>query len=199
MGVHAMKRPSRDKTRQALARLTQGEGAAAERLLPLVYEELRALAARYLRGQRVDHTLQPTALVHEAYVKLVDQTRPRWTDEVHFKAVAARAMRQILIDHAERQGAAKRGGGRTRITLRPEIAPSPERKLDFLELNEALGRLAALDERKANVVEARFFGGLGTDEIAHVLGLSKSTVERDWRLARAWLSMELADHRRPSP
>jgi len=194
-----MQHPVLHQTSRLLADLNNGDSNAAGELFPLVYQELRALAGSYLRRQRSDHTLQPTALVHEAYMKMVGQTgstdaegRAQFNDRAHFMAVAAKAMRQILINHAEKRNAFKRGGGAHKLSIEPHDAIQPDRDIDLLALNEALNRLAALDERKSRVVEARFFGGLTVDEIAHVLKVSKTTVEGDWRLARAWLSNELS-------
>lgn len=183
--------PPLDEATQLLGAIGRGDAHAGARLLPLVYEELRALAASYFRRQPDNHTLQPTALVHEAYLKLINQTSAQWNDRAHFFAVAAKAMRQILVNHAHARNAEKRGGGATRIVLADELAPVPQRDFDAIALDEALKRLAALDERKASVVELRFFSGLSVDEVAHVLNVSKTTVEADWRLARAWLSKEL--------
>jgi RNA polymerase sigma factor (TIGR02999 family) len=180
-----------DDATKLLDAIGRGDADAGARLLPLVYEELRALAASYFRRQPDNHTLQPTALVHEAYLKLVNQTAAHWNDRAHFFAVAAKAMRHILVNHAHARNAEKRGGGATRIVLGDDLAPTPERDFDAIALDEALNRLAALDERKARVVELRFFSGLSVDEVAHVLSVSKTTVEADWRLARAWLSKEL--------
>ncbi len=175
-----------------------GRASAAEQLLPLVYDELRALAASYFRDQRADHTLQPTALVHEAYAKMVKadgaaDSRDQWTSRAHFFAVAAKAMRQVLSNHARDRNAAKRGGDRRRITLSEHVAVSNERDIDLLTLDEALAALAELDERQARIVELRFFGEVTAEEIGHVLGLSVSTVEREWRMARAWLSGRLRE------
>jgi RNA polymerase sigma factor (TIGR02999 family) len=183
--------PPLDEATQLLGAIGRGDAHAGARLLPLVYEELRSLAASYFRRQPDNHTLQPTALVHEAYLKLINQTSAQWNDRAHFFAVAAKAMRQILVNHAHARNAEKRGGGATRIVLADELAPVPQRDFDAIALDEALKRLAALDERKAGVVELRFFSGLSVDEVAHVLNVSKTTVEADWRLARAWLSKEL--------
>lgn len=180
------------ETTRLLVDLGRGDPSAAARLLPLVYDELRALAGRYFRRQRSDHTLQPTALVHEAFLRLVDQTHAQWNDRAHFFAVAAQAMRQILINHALARAAAKRGGGRARIALAEDLAPAAEHEFDALALDEALKQLAELDERKARIVELRFFGGLSVEEVAEVLGVSKTTVESDWRMARAWLSRALS-------
>ena len=181
-----------DETTRLLGAIGQGDSDAAARLLPVVYEELRALAGSYFRRQPDNHTLQPTALVHEAYLKMINQTAAHWNDRAHFFAVAAKAMRQILVNHAHARNAEKRGGGKTRIVLNEELAPNNERDFDPIALDEALKKLSALDERKASVVELRFFSGLSMDEVCHVLNVSKTTVEADWRLARAWLSKELS-------
>ncbi len=176
---------------QILAELNAGRADAAERLLPLVYDEFRAMAARYLRHERGNHTLQPTALVHEAYMKMVDQSRIDWQGRTHFFAVAAQAMRRVLIDHARHHRRQKRGGGRHKIALDEAVALSPQREEEVLALDEALQRLAEIDARQAKVVELRFFGGLTVEEVAKVLGVSKRTVEGDWTMARAWLKREL--------
>jgi len=167
---------------------------AADELLPLVYDQLRRLARRLLSRERPGHTLQPTALVHEAYLKLVDQTRVDWKGRTHFFAAGAQAMRHILVDHARGRGRAKRGGGWNRVTLGEDAAPFADGGLDadeLLALDEAMQRLAKLDERSARVVELRFFGGLTVPEVAHVLAVSTRTVEGDWTHARAWLNREL--------
>ncbi len=175
--------------------LDEGGGAArAAELLPHVYPELRRLAARFLRHERPGHTLQPTALVHEAYLKLVDQTRVSWRGRSHFFAVGARAMRRLLINHARDHQRQKRGGGFRPVTL-AEGSVSGGKGLgveELLSLEQALAQLAQLDERQARVVELRFFGGLTTSEIAEVLGVSRRTVEGDWAHARAWLKRELS-------
>jgi RNA polymerase sigma factor (TIGR02999 family) len=173
---------------------SRGDNAAAERLFPAVYDQLRALAGSYFRHQQSDHTLQATALVHEAFVKLIDQTAIRINDRTHFMAVAARAMRQVLVDHARSRSAAKRGGAWHRVALEGVAAQDGSaHRLDVLALDDALGRLAALDERQAQVVELRFFGGLSVDETAEALDVSPRTVELDWKMARAWLSRALAE------
>ena len=178
---------------QVLARINDGDASAAAQLLPLVYEELRALAGSHFKRQRPDHTLQPTALVHEAFVRLIDQTNAQWNDRAHFFAVAATAMRQILTDHARRRMADKRGGDWERVTLDQTVAASDDHEqIDLVALDEVLTRLAAMDARKHRIVELRFFGGLSVDDVARVLGVSKTTVEGDWRAARAWLSHELS-------
>ncbi len=176
---------------RALAALGEGDSGAAQRLLPMVYAELRALAGSYFRGQRADHTLQPTALVHEAFVRLIDQSGIQWKSRAHFMAVAATAMRHILTDHARRTNAVKRGGGQHRIELTDGVALAGGTDIDLAALAEALEKLAALDARKHRIVELRFFGGLSVDEAAEVLSVSKSTIESDWRAARAWLGVEL--------
>lgn len=178
---------------QLIANLAHGDRIAGEELLPMVYQELRSLAGKYLRGQRRDHTLQPTALVHEAYLKMIDQTQAKWNDRAHFFAVAATAMRQILVNHAVARGALKRGGGRAKIAIDENVAGAEQPEFDPIALDEAMKKLAAFDERKSKVVELRFFSGLTVDEVAEVLNVSKSTVEGDWRMARAWLSRELAE------
>jgi len=174
-----------------LASWSQGDEAALEKLAPLVYEELRRLAHRYMEGQRPDHTLQTTALVNEAYVRLADQRRPNFTNRSHFLAVAAKAMRRILVNHAKAQQRQKRGGGASKVELDETALVSPEPSREILDLNDALERLATLDSRKAQVVELRYFGGLKQDEIAEVLKISTVTVRRDWVFARAWLYTEL--------
>jgi RNA polymerase sigma-70 factor (ECF subfamily) len=169
--------------------------ARAEELLPLVYDELRRLARGYMARERREHTLQPTALVHEAYLRLVDQSRVDWQGRTHFRAVGARMMRRILIDHARRHGGLKRGGERQRVTLGEALLRPPDPDVGLPELvavDEALERLARLDERQARVVELRFFGGLTTAEIAEALGVSERTVQGDWAHGRAWLRRELA-------
>lgn len=160
-------------------------------VLPALYEELRRLAGGYLRQQRAGHTLQPTALVHEAYLKLLDQTRVPWSDAGHFRAIASTAMRQVLVDHARKQGALKRGGDRLRVTLDSSVAAPEDATIDLLALDEALTALSALHERKARVVELIFFGGLTHEEAARVVGMSQKTIEADWYMARAWLGERL--------
>ena len=169
-----------------------GDGkATAEKLTPLVYEELRRLAHHYMEGQTPDHTLQTTALINEAYLRLVGQKRPNFVNRSHFLAVAAKAMRQILIDHAKAFRRQKRGAGARKVKLDEAALLSPQPAEEILDLNEALEILARLDPRKAQVVELRYFGGLNQDEIAHVLKISVVTVRRDWTFAKAWLYAEL--------
>jgi RNA polymerase sigma factor (TIGR02999 family) len=169
--------------------------ATAEKLFPVVYDELRRLARGYMSREPVGHTLQPTALVHEAYLKLVDQTRANWKGKTHFFAVGARVMRRLLIDHARERGAEKRGAGWQRVTLSGAIGSDPGEGLAperLLDLNAALERLAELDEREARVVTLRYFGGLTVEQVAEVLGVSRRTVDNDWRHAQAWLRHELS-------
>jgi len=184
-------KPVPDNTTKLLEQIQAGDKDAANKLLPQVYEEFRHLAQFYLRQERPNHTLQPTALVHEAYLKLVDQSRVNWQGRTHFFAVAAQAMRRILVDHARHHLRQKRGGGAQRITLDEAVALSPKREEDVVALDEALEKLAALDARQAKVVELRFFAGLSVEEVAQALGVSKRTVEADWTMARAWLLREL--------
>ena len=175
-----------------------GDEQAREQVMVLVYGELRKRAAAYLRRERGGHTLQPTALVHEAYLRLVDQDRVAWQGRVHFLAIAASMMRRVLMDHGRRQKAKKRGGPRSRITLDEHLAPSVPREVDLLALDEALDALAALDELKARIVELRAFGGLEVEETAEVLGISTATVKRHWAFALAWLQQRLSDQRSES-
>jgi len=182
---------SPSKVTQLLQQWSQGDDAAVVELTPLVYEELRRLAHHFMEGQRPNHTLQTTALVNEAYLRLADQTNPRWQNRAHFFAVAARAMRQILVSYARTQQAQKRGGGAFKVDLDEAALVSPEESREIVELHEALEQLSALDSRKARIVELKFFGGLNYDEIAEVLKISRVTVRRDWEFARAWLHTEL--------
>jgi RNA polymerase sigma factor (TIGR02999 family) len=168
---------------------------SAGELMPLVYDELRLIARRFLSRERRDHTLEPTALVNEAYLKLVDQSRVDWRGRTHFRAVGARAMRRILIDCARQRGSAKRGGEQQRVTLGEALMRSSDRELDLCELlgvHDALEKLEALDPRQARIVELRFFGGLNNTEIAEVLDVSTRTVEGDWMHGRAWLRHQLS-------
>jgi RNA polymerase sigma factor (TIGR02999 family) len=174
---------------------SQGDEAALDQLIPLVHEELRRLAKRYMRrerGQRAARTLQTTALVNEAYLRLVDAQRVQWQNRAHFFAIAARLMRQILVDYARTQNYAKRGGGIQPISLDEAQTIAAERAPDLVALDDALKSLSAIDERKSRVIELRFFGGLSVEETAEVLKVSPDTVMRDWRLAKAWLLRELS-------
>jgi RNA polymerase sigma factor (TIGR02999 family) len=170
-----------------------GNPKAAEQLMPLLYDELRGLAVRQLRGERGDHTLRPTALVHEAFLRMVDQKEGAWRNRAQFFALAAQAMRRVLVDHARTRRAAKRAGGWERVTLDEEAAVEGPQELDVLALNAALEELHAIDEGKVRLVELRFFGGLSVEEAAEVLGVSPSTLAREWRLVKAWLYRRLQD------
>jgi RNA polymerase sigma factor (TIGR02999 family) len=169
-----------------------GDSAALERLMPLVYGELRRMARQYLRRERQGNTLQATALVNEAYLRLVDVTGVRWQDRAHFFAIAAQIMRRILVDAARARGSRKRGGGVERVDLNESIDALPELDNRLVDLDDALESLAQFDARKAKVVEFRFFGGLSVKETAEVLKISPESVKRDWKLARAWLMHELS-------
>ena len=170
---------------------SRGDRQALDRLVPLVYSELKRRAGAQLARERGSHTLQPTALVHEAFLRLVDQRSAHWNDRAQFFGVAAQVMRRILVDHARARGAAKRGGDAVRISLDDAGDASTSPETDILLLNQALERLARLDERQARVVELRYFGGLTVEEVAAVLEVSQITVKRDWAMARAWLYREL--------
>ena len=184
---------SQQQLTDLLTRWSQGDDRALSQLTPLVYDELRRIAHRHMGGQRPDHTLQTTALVNEAYLRLADQTNPQWQNRVHFFAVAARAMRQILVSYARSQRAEKRGGGALKIGLDEAAIVSPEQSKEIVDLHEALERLAILDSRKAQVVELKYFGGLNYDEMAEVLKISRVTVRRDWEFAKLWLYTELKE------
>jgi len=184
---------SQQRVTELLVQWSHGDDAAFAELTPLVYEELRRVAHHHLSGQRRDYTLQTTALVNEAYLRLADQTNPRWQNRAHFFAVAARAMRQILVSYARSQQAQKRGGGALKIDLDEAALVSPEESKEIVDLHEALETLATLDSRKAQVVELKYFGGLNYDEIAEVLKISRITARRDWEFAKVWLYTELHD------
>ena len=168
-----------------------GDAAALDKLVPLIYDELRRLAKHYLRSERPNHTLQPTALVHEAYLRLVDTNNMHWQNRAHFFGAAAQAMRRILVDHARQHAASKRGGGEQRVTLDESVALAEQRDVNLLLLDDALNRLEAMDAQKSRMVELRFFGGLSLEETAEVMGVSEATVTRQWRTTRAWLHREL--------
>jgi RNA polymerase sigma factor (TIGR02999 family) len=176
---------------QILGRIKSGDPSLLDDLLPMVYDPLKILALKQLQAERSDHTLNATALVHEAYLKLVDQRSVTWQNRAHFFAVAAQAMRRILIDYARGRMAEKRGGGQAVVTFNEEAMARTARADDLVALDDALVKLAELDERQARIVEFKFFGGLKHEEIAEVLGVSVHTVHRDWRFARAWLGREL--------
>jgi RNA polymerase sigma factor (TIGR02999 family) len=187
-----MKSSQSSRVTQLLGTFKPGDRHAGEQLFKDVYTELRALATRYLRRERKSHTLQPTALVHEAYLKLVGHTSVDWQGRAHFFAFAAQAMRQILVDHARRHRAEKRGGDRHRITLDDNMVIESNRDVDLLALEDALAKLTKLDPRQAQMIELRFFGGLSIEEVAKVMGTSKRSVEREWTMVRAWLRRELS-------
>lgn len=174
---------------------SDGDEAALEELLPLVEGELRRLARIYMAKERRGHTLQITALVNEAFVRLVDAKGLRWQDRSHFLGISARLMRRVLVDHARARGYQKRGGGAHRVTLTDALMIAPEPSLNLIDLDRALDGLAAVDARKARVVELRFFGGLSVEETAGVLHVSNDTIKRDWRLAKLWLLRELEGKR----
>ena len=187
-----------DSSKHAITQLLQQmnadpgpQHAVLERLMPLVYRELRRQAAGYLRKERAGHTLQPTALVHEAYLRLHDQRDVHWQNRAHFFGVAAQAMRRILVDHARGRLRAKRGGADRRVTLTESALVAAERSVDVIDLDAALERLSVLDPRQGRVVELRYFGGLSVEETAEVLEISPATVKREWTMAKAWLHSEL--------
>jgi RNA polymerase sigma-70 factor (ECF subfamily) len=170
---------------------SNGNKSALDKLLPVVYGELRRLAGQYLRRERADHTLQATDLVHEAYVRLIDQQRVAWQNRAHFYGVAAQLMRRILVDHARRHLSKKRGGAQQKLSLDEAIEVPEKSHRDIVALDEALTRLAATDERKSRVVELKFFGGLSIEETAKVLAVAPATILRDWSFAKAWLLREM--------
>ena len=174
-----------------LAEWAKGNAHALEKLTPLVYDRLRQLAASYLRKERQSHTLQPTALVHEAYLRLVDQTSPNWQSRAHFYGVAARLMRQILVDHARERRARKRAGSRVRVSLDQALSFEKERSADLIALDISLNALEKIDARKCKAVELRYFGGLSLEETAQALDVSLMTVRRDLKMAEAWLQREM--------
>jgi RNA polymerase sigma-70 factor, ECF subfamily len=183
--------PSKPIT-QLLRAHSRGERGALEKLVPLVYAELRQLAASLMSRERPDHTLQPTALIHEAYLRLVDRDQPEWDSRAHFFGVAARLMRQILVDHARKHQAGKRGAGLPKLPLE-EIADRPEeRSAELIALHDALEALARIDDRKCRVVDVRYFGGLSAEEAGRLLGISVATVGRELRMAEAWLNQEMS-------
>ena len=184
--------PNNDVTK-LLTDWSDGDSAALDRLLPLVYDELHRMAKRYMNSQPSGHTLQTTALIHEAYLKLADNPEKRWHNRAHFFAVAAQAMRHILVDHARSRQSEKRGGATQIIALEEIAVVSNERAAEIVALDDALNRLSALDQRKGRVVELRYFGGLSVEETAGVLKISPETVMRDWRFAKTWLLRELSN------
>ena len=182
-----METPSPKDLTRLLVDWSKGDPQALGQLMPIVYDELRSLAGRYLRRERSDHTLQPTALVNEAYMRLIDQHSVRWQNRAHFFGVAAQMMRRILVDHAKGHRREKRGGGARKVSLDEAIELTDERADGLVALDEALTALAQFDERKSRVVELRYFGGLSVEETAEVLQVSVNTILRDWKLAKAWL------------
>jgi RNA polymerase sigma-70 factor (ECF subfamily) len=189
-----MSHTSSHELTQMLIQLSEGKSQVVDDILPLIYDELRSLASNYLRRERSDHTLQPTALVHEAYLKLIDQTQVKWQNRAHFFGIAANIMRRILVDHARKHTADKRGGAAEKLPLEEEILIVSEGKsAELLALDEALKNLAKIDEQKSKIVELRYFGGLSVEETAEVLGVSEITVKRHWRMAKAWLYGQLAN------
>ena len=187
---------SPEEVTRILNDLSAGNPAAPDRLMPLVYEELRRLASRYLNRERPDHTLQPTALVHEAYLRLVDQTQVTWQNRAHFIGVAAQMMRRILVDHARLHKVEKRGGHRRKLSLDEAVSFEERRDVDLIALDDALADLGRLDPQQCRIVELRFFAGLTLDETAEVIGISRSTVKREWVMAKAWLYDQLSKEAR---
>lgn len=165
--------------------------------MELVYDEFRDMAAQYLRQERSDHTLQPTALVHEAFLRLIDQKNVDWKGRTHFLAIGAQAMRRVLVDHARKRRRIKRGGERQRITFDDQIMLSPQHDEDLLAVDQLLAELQTVDPRQAQIVELRFFGGMTSSEVAEYLGISKSTADREWRMVRAWLRQQLSEEKDP--
>ena len=181
---------------ELLRRWSAGDVAARESLVPLVYDELRRLARYYLASQRSDHTLQSTAIVHEAYLRLAGRDNVHWENRRHFFVVAAQLMRRILVDHARKRNAAKRGGAQLTLLVDEAVEPSSQRELDLVALDDALKALAELDERQSRIVELRFFGGLSIEDTSRLLEISPATVKREWSTARAWLYEEISGRNR---
>lgn len=189
---YARRMPVQPNITELLAGYGHGDKEALDRLMPLVYDELRRQAARYLKREQAGHTLQTTALIHEAYVRLVDQRNVQWQNRAHFFGIAAQLMRRILVDHARTKKRAKRGGSDVRVSLGDVNLAAKDQDLDVVALDEALNRLAKIDEQQSRVVELRFFSGLTVEETAEVMGISAATVKRDWSMAKAWLHRELS-------
>ncbi|MBA3961300.1 MAG: sigma-70 family RNA polymerase sigma factor [Chthoniobacterales bacterium] len=183
--------PPREEVTRILGDWGDGDHDAPRRLMPLVYEELRRIARRYLERERIGHTLQATALVHEAYLQLVDQKTATWQNRAHFFGIAAQTMRRILVDYARSRGAEKRGGNQEKLSFDEALDFSDERTVDLVALDDALKDLASFDQRQSDIVEMRFFGGLTNEEIGEFLHISPRTIKREWRLARAWLRREI--------
>ena len=185
--------PSPTEVTQLLVAWSNGDSSARDALMPLVHDELRRLAHRYMGRERGNHTLQTSALVNEAYLRLIDQKDVHWQNRAHFFGIAARIMRRILVDYARKRGLAKRGGNLQPVTLGEAMIVSPERAAEVVALDDALNCLAELDQRKSQIIEMRFFGGLSIEETAEVLGVSAGTVMRDWTFAKAWLRREITN------
>jgi len=184
--------PTPKEITQLLLAWNQGDRRARDELMPFIYDELRRLARGYLRRERINHTLQPTALVHEAFLRLIDQSKVNWQNRAHFFGIAARLMRQILINHAEARRAAKRGGEAERVSLNDVDHFAAGQEIDLIALNEALNNLERIDPQQGQIVELRYFSGLTIEEIAEALGVAPATVKREWSTARAWLRRELS-------
>jgi len=187
-----MNQPASQEITQLLLAWGSGDKAALDALMPIVYDELRKLAKRYMRRQNSGHTLQTTALVNEAYLRLIDSSRVRWQDRTHFFAISAQLMRRVLVDFARAKNSLKRGGEQLQITLDEQVEAPFEKEMNLVALDEALQNLAKLSVRQSQIVELRYFGGLSEEEIAETLEISTRTVRRDWSLARAWLYRELS-------
>ena len=185
--------PSSSNVTQMLHDWSHGDREVLDKLVPVVYEELRRQAARYLKRERPGHTLQTTALIHEAYIRLIDQKNVHWQNRAHFYAISAKLMRRILVDHARSRQAAKRGGSDIKLPLEEAMIASEGREVDLVALDEALERLAAIDPQQSRVVELKFFSGMSVEETAEVLGVSTRTVKRDWNVAKAWLRREISE------
>ena len=192
-----MSAPAKSDVTQLLSRWAHGDREAFDALVPVVYGELRRMAARHLRRERPEHTLQPTALVHEAFLKLIDQRAVRWQNRAHFFGIAARLMRQILVDHARARQSSKRGGKQPHVVLDDGLAIGASNTVDIIAVDDALRRLAGIDPEQVRLVELRFFGGLTVEETADVLGWSTGSVKREWTVAKAWLQRELSKGARP--
>ncbi|HZN01360.1 MAG TPA: sigma-70 family RNA polymerase sigma factor [Pyrinomonadaceae bacterium] len=191
--VYPHRMASQANITELLSGYARGDKEALDQLMPIVYDELRRQAARYLRREQAGHTLQTTALIHEAYVRLVDQRNVQWQNRAHFFGIAAQLMRRILVDHARTKKRVKRGGSDVRVSLGDATVAVKGQDLDVVALDEALERLARIDEQQSRVVELRFFSGLTVEETAEVMGISKATVKRDWSMAKAWLHRELSE------
>lgn len=184
---------SKQDNTQLLRSVVEREQPATDELIEMLYDDFRSIAAAQLSREPSGHTLNPTALVHEAFLRLIDQNRVDWQGRTHFLAIGAQAMRRVLVDHARSKGRAKRGGGWRRLAVPSELVVSPDNEHDVLAVDDALTELSKLDPRQALIVELRFFGGMTAEEVAHYLGVSKPTVDRQWRVARAWLRKQFSE------